>query len=157
MILSPKTGQIHSPKLPTSTAPPAKPLARKPAERRTCEGGSERLFVQPPEQKPAAPLAQEGCLLSPLTSPVHLLPSLGSSSAARRGPAGTDGGSCQMCGGFPAGKLQGGLRRPGEGMPMAGQQCRSSQHSLGLVSSPNHAGAGGTEEGEKAPRRGFSH
>ena len=110
-----------------SAAPPAKTLLSQGLAKLSPSG----LFVQQLEHKQAAWLAQLGCLLSPLTSPVHLLPSLGSSSAAwRRGAAGMNSSSCQMCGGFPAGKLQGGLRRPGEGMPTAGQQCRSLQRLL---------------------------
>lgn len=128
-----------------STAPPTK----TPLSQGLAEVGPSGLFVQRLENKQAALLAQSGCLLSrpPSAAPPRRV-EVG-------GAAGMDSGSCQMCGGFPAGKLQGGLRHPGEGTPTAGQQCRSSQRLLDY-----HLLAALGQEvpaGEKAPRRGFAH
>lgn len=104
-----------------STAPPTKPLLSQGL----AKVGPSGLFVQRLEHKQAASLAQSGCLLSrpPSAAPPRRVREGG-------GAAGMDSGSCQMCGGFPAGKLQGGLRHPGEGTPAAGQQCRSSWRLL---------------------------
>jgi len=147
----PKKGQIHSPKLPASTAPPAKTLAWKPAAPGTSKGGAKRALC-------AAAGAQAGgfagaggmfALLADLSGPPPALP-----LAARCRQQGWMVAPAR-CGGFPCRKAPGVLCHPREGMPTAGQQSRSSQclldhHSLTTL---------GQEEPrrEKAPRRGFTH
>lgn len=105
MIISPTKGQIDS---PASMAPPAKTLL----SRGRAKVGRSRVFVQQPEHKQAASLAR-GVFALPadLSRPPPALPRQLLHAAAG---ASRDGQRLlpDVCGGFPAGKLQGGFCHP---------------------------------------------
>lgn len=109
-----------------STAPPAKTLLSQGQ----AKVGPSGLFVPQLEPKQAASLAQAGGLLSPLTSPVHLLPFLGSSSAARRGGSGDGQWLLPDVGGFPWWKAPGGPRGKGCRWPGSSAAARSASRTV---------------------------